>query len=65
MSLDLNLHTSRDHSTTVQKHTWQECMSPFEAIEEDSHICSLIDLFRGNGLEGIYYSGKWSEVCVL
>lgn len=62
MALDLNLHSKTEHSTTLQNQTWREWMVPFEAVRQDSHICSLMDIFRGNGLEGIYYSDKWSEV---
>lgn len=61
MALDLNLHSKNEHATVVQKQTWTEWMSPFESYE-DSHLCSLVDIFKGNGLEGIYYSNKWSEV---
>ncbi|KAH9394213.1 hypothetical protein TYRP_004262 [Tyrophagus putrescentiae] len=62
MALDLNLHTLRDHASSVQKQTWKEWMTPFEPLEEDGHICSALDIFSGNGMEGIYYSDKWSEV---
>lgn len=62
MALDLNLHTSHDHSTSLLRKTWSEWMMPFEAIEENGHTCSWLDLFKGDGQEGIYYSNKWSEV---
>lgn len=62
MALDLNLHTLRDHASSVQKQTWKEWMTPFEPLEEDGHICSFVDIFSGNGMEGIYYSDKWAEV---
>ena len=62
MALDLNLHTLRDHVSTVQKQTFKEWMTPFEPIEDDGHVCSFVDIFSGSGQEGIYYSDKWSEV---
>src|SRR5699024_4748335 len=49
MALDLNLHTLRDHASSVQKQTWKEWMTPFEPIQEDGHICSNMDIFSGNG----------------
>lgn len=62
MALDLNLHSTTEHSFSLLKRTWNEWMSPFERIEENAHICSWMDLFKGNSLEAIYYSNKWSEV---
>lgn len=62
MSLDLNLHTQREHVTTIQKQTWKEMMSPFQALQNDGQVCSFLDIFSGNGTEGIYYSSKWAEV---
>ena len=62
MALDMNLHTTNDHSTNVLRQTWSEWMQPFDFIDENGHTCSWIDLFKGDGQEGIYYSDKWSEV---
>ncbi|XP_027193750.2 uncharacterized protein LOC113788494 [Dermatophagoides pteronyssinus] len=62
MALDMNLHTTNDHSTNVLRRTWSEWMQPFDFIDENGHTCSWIDLFKGDGQEGIYYSDKWSEV---
>lgn len=62
MALDLNLHTLRNHNSSLQKQTWKEWMTPFDAIEDDGHICSFLDIFSGNGQEGIYYCDKWAEV---
>lgn len=60
--MDMNLHTSDTHSTLLVKNTWKDWMAPFDLGEETGQLCSWIDMFGGRGLEGIYYSNKWSEV---
>lgn len=62
IALDLNLHTTREHSSSLQKNTWREWMAPFEPVKENGQVCSLIELFGGTGFEGVYYSSKWAEV---
>ncbi|OTF82094.1 hypothetical protein BLA29_007023 [Euroglyphus maynei] len=53
MALDLNLHTTQNHSTNVLRKIWSEWMAPFEVIEENCHTCSWLDLFKGDGQEEV------------
>lgn len=62
IAFDLNLHTTREHCSSLQKSTWREWMAPFEPVKYNGQVCSFIELFGGTGFEGVYYSTKWAEV---